>query len=412
MTLRRDLDRDSPRRAAPRLAIQGGTPAFDQPIFVTRSQAPDEREFVARTRRIFASRWFTNGGEFCRELEAKLQKRLDVGLCALFCNGTVALQAALRAFDLEGEVVTTPFTFPATPHAIAWNGMTPVFCDIDPVTYNLDLDAAAASIGDRTSAIMPVHVFGNPCDVVGFEKLGRERGLRVVYDAAHAFGVEIAGRSIGSFGDLAVFSFHATKLFHTAEGGAITGSGQDRLGRIRSLRNFGILGEEEVSGIGVNGKLSELHAAVGLGILDVVDAEVEARRALAEQYSRRLSEIAGLGFQKFSPATRRNYAYQTVEIDAEAFGLTRDEVHACMRAENIVTRKYFFPLCSENRSYRNLPSASPARLPNAHRLASRILCLPLFGEMTTSDVDRIADVLRRVQAAGPALRRSLRSRSM
>jgi dTDP-4-amino-4,6-dideoxygalactose transaminase len=381
---------------------------FDRPIFVTRSRAPEERAFLARTQRIFASRWFTNDGEFCRELESKLQMRLDVEFCALFCNGTVALQAALRAFELEGEVITTPFTFPATAHAIAWNGMTPVFCDIDPETYNLDLESATASVGDRTRGIMPVHVFGNPCDVVGFEKLGRERGLRILYDAAHAFGVEVAGRGIGTFGDLSVFSFHATKLFHTAEGGAITGAGRDQLLRIRSLRNFGILGEEEVSGIGLNGKLSEVHAAVGLGILDIVDGEIEARRALAKQYVRQLSEISGLGFQRFSPETRRNYAYFTVEVDADEFGLTRDEVRACLLAENIISRKYFFPLCSDNESYRGLPSANPERLPNAHRLAKRILCLPLFGEMQSSDVERIAGVLQRVQADAPRLRKLLR----
>ena len=393
------------------LAVHGGAPAFDQPIFVTRSQAPDERAFLERTRRIFASRWFTNDGTLCRELETKLAKFLDVEFCALFCNATVALQAALRAFDLDGEVITTPFTFPATTHAISWNGMTPVFCDVDPVTYNLDVRAVADSVGARTSAIMPVHVFGNPCDVVAFEKLGQERGLRVVYDAAHAFGVKVEGRPIGSFGDLSVFSFHATKLFHTAEGGAITGSGYDRLHCIRSLRNFGIVDEEVVAGVGVNGKMSEIHAAVGLGILDIVQTEIDARQILTEHYARCLEEIPGLVSQQFSSSTRRNYAYLTVEVDAEDFGLTRDEVHACLRAENIFSRKYFFPLCSENSSYRHLPSARPELLPNAHRLASRILCLPLYGEMRTSDVDRIADVLARIRAAGPTVRRSLQNRT-
>jgi len=396
------------RRGTPLLACLGGQSAFTEPIFVTRSLSPDETAFQDRTRAIFASGWFTNNGVLVQDLEARLRAFLGVDLCALLCNGTVALQVALRGSDLSGKVITSPFTFPATVHAIEWNGLSPVFCDVDPETYNLDVAAVERALTDDTAAILPVHVFGNPCDVTGFSALARKHPpLAIIYDAAHAFGVVEAGCPIGAYGDLSIFSFHATKLFHTAEGGAIT-SASTRLGpRIEALRNFGILNEEEVSGVGLNGKLSEIHAAVGLGVLELVQQEIHHREALTQAYVSQLAALPGLTFQRFAASTQRNFAYMTLEIDPEEFGLTRDEVHRALRAENIVTRKYFFPLCSENPSYRDLESARPENLPHAHRLAQRILCLPLFGTMRASHVERIVDALYRLHAAAPKVRRAL-----
>ena len=388
-------------------AILGGAPLFGEPVYVTRPPVPDPVEFQRRIADVFGSRWFTNNGPLVRELEARLQQRLATGFCASFCNGTVALQIALRALDLEGEVITTPFTFPATVHAIEWNGLTPVFADVDPRTYNLDVRRAAELVTPRTSAILPVHVFGNPCDVVGIERLAQSAGLKVVYDAAHAFGVHHRGRPIGMWGDLSVLSFHATKLFHSAEGGGIIGPDPDSFEGIRLLRNFGIVNQNEVHGVGLNGKLSELHAAVGLGVLDIVDREIARRGEIDACYRACLGEVEGVLLQELADDTTHNHAYFTVEIDAETFGLTRDEVQQALLAENVMARKYFHPLCSENECYRDLPSAQPDSLPNAHRLTSRVLCLPIYGELSVGDAERIAKRLIALRADAERVRATL-----
>jgi len=388
-------------------AVLGGAPAFAQPIYVTRPRVPEAQRFNALLAQIFEARWFTNNGALVRQLEQALSERLGVLYCRTFCNGTVALQVALRALELRGEVITTPFTFPATVHAIEWNGLTPVFCDIDPTTYNLDPACAAALVTPRTSAILAVHVFGQPCDVTGLDALSRARGLRVVYDAAHAFGVRHRGRPIGQFGDLSILSFHATKLFHTAEGGAVLAPDATRGSSIELLRNFGIVNQDEVRGVGLNGKLSELHAALGLALLDDVDAELAARAALAARYAEGLAGIDGLSLQRPAPETEPNHAYCTIQIDPERFGVSRDELHVALAAERIMTRKYFHPLCSQNTAYRGLPSADPARLPNAHAVASRVLCLPLYGELAPHAVDRIVECVRALHAAAPRVRAAL-----
>jgi len=386
------------------LACLGGAPAFAEPVFIGRPRLPEAGAFAEQVASVFRCRWLTNDGALVRQLEKRLRLRLGVGFCAAFCNGTTALQVALRSLDLSGEVITTPFTFPATVHAIEWIGLTPVFCDVDRDTYNLDPAHAAALLSSRTSALVPVHVFGNPCDVVAIQQLAAAKGLKVVYDAAHAFGVSCHGRPIGCWGDLSAFSFHATKLFHTAEGGAVVGPDAKFLRRVALLRNFGIANEEEVSGVGTNGKLSELHAALGLAVLDLVDGEIATRARLSAHYRERLGQIEGLRFQRLTPGAVANHAYFTIEVDPTAFGLTRDQLHAALRAENIVTRKYFFPLCSDNEHYRAVPSADRGRLGNAHEIAARILCLPCHGDLTGADVDRIADCILAIRAAAPRIR--------
>ncbi|MDX2169324.1 MAG: DegT/DnrJ/EryC1/StrS family aminotransferase [Deltaproteobacteria bacterium] len=378
---------------------------------MTRPRVPDRRAFAAELDAVLAARWFTNDGALVRRLERLLRERLGVGFCAAFCNGTVALQVALRSLALRGEVITTPFTFPATVHAIEWNGLTPVFCDVDPDTYNLDPQRAAELITPQTSALLPVHVFGNPCDVLAIERLAAQRGLRVVYDAAHAFGVSHQGRPIGHWGDLSVLSFHATKLFHTAEGGAVVGADAERAGAIALLRNFGIVNEDEVRGVGLNGKLSELHAALGLSLFGLIDEEIAARGRLVARYRAGLAGVPGLRQQRGAPATEPNHAYFSVEVEPSEFGLTRDELHAALRAEQVIARKYFHPLCSDNDAYRHLPSARPCVLPNATRLATRILCLPLYGELAAADVDAIVDAIRALHASAPRVRAALRAGS-
>jgi dTDP-4-amino-4,6-dideoxygalactose transaminase len=399
----------SPAAASAPPAVLGGVPAFAQPIYVTRPRIPSPERFHALMGEVFAARWFTNDGAQVRALERALAERLEVPFCTAFCNGTVALQVALRSLDLRGEVITTPFTFPATVHAIEWNGLTPVFCDIDPHTYNLDPLRAAELVTPRTSAILAVHVFGNPCDVAALDELASAHGLRILYDAAHAFGVRHRGRPIGAFGDLSILSFHATKLFHTAEGGAVVGPHAAMATSIALLRNFGIVNENEVRGVGLNGKLSELHAALGRALLDDLDEELAARARLAARYAEGLADIDGLAFQRSAPATEPNHAYCTIEVDPERFGLSRDELHAALLAEQVITRKYFHPLCSENVAYRHLPSADPSRLPNACRVAQRVLCLPLYGELPAPAVDRIVDRIRALRAAAPRVRAALRS---
>jgi dTDP-4-amino-4,6-dideoxygalactose transaminase len=393
-------------RKDPTPAILGGPPLFADPLFLTRPILPDEADFDALMRRVFASSWLTNNGEVLLELEKRLRLRLGVEECAAVCNGTIALQIALRSLVEEGEVVTTPFTFPATVHAILWNGLQPVFCDIDPDTYNLDARGVEAVVSERTRALLPVHVFGNPCDVEAFGKLAAQTGLRLVYDAAHAFGVFARGRPIGTWGDLSVFSFHATKLFHCAEGGAIVGADPEAFRRIGLLRNFGIVGEEEVEGLGTNGKMSELHASLALLVLDRVSDEIKARQRRYDLYAERLSRLGGVKFQARAPDAVHNSAYCAIQIDPQQFGLNRDQLHAALRAENIFARKYFWPLCSTNEPYRRLPSARPELLPNASRVAARILCLPLHGRMSEEQVNCIVDRIETIHAVAPAVARA------
>jgi len=332
---------------------------------------------------------------------------LGVTSCTTFCNGTTALLTALRALDLEGEVITTAFTFPATPHCIEWNGLTPVFCDIDPDTYCLDPARVEERIGPRTSAILPVHVFGNPCDVDAYEALAEKHGLRIVYDAAHCFGVRHRGRSLADFGDLSVLSFHATKVFHSTEGGAVVARDEALRARLALLRNFGIVNENEVRGVGLNGKLSELHAAMGLLVLDRIEDEIAARARRAGLYLAGLADIPGLRFQRIADDTEQNHFNFTIEVDPGAFGLDRDQLHRALLAERVVTRKYFHPLCSVNECYADLPSAAPGALPHAERLSARILSLPLYGTLDESVVHGVVETLAALHAAAPQVARAL-----
>jgi len=401
------LDPVVARAPRKRPAILGGEPAFADFVYYTRPRTPDRVRFAELLDGVFESRQFTNDGSLVRELQRRLAARLGVDWCALVSNGTTALELAFRALDLEGEVITTPFTFPATVHAIEWSGLVPVFCDVDPETYDLDPERAAELVSDRTSALVPVHVFGNPCDVVALERLARRRGLRLVYDAAHAFGVSVHGRAIGTWGDASILSFHATKLFHTAEGGAVVGADPRLLERVAALRNFAIRSEDDMAGVGINGKMSELHAALGLALFDEIDDEIAERRRLRARYLEWFAGVEGLVPQRAAPGSEPNCAYLAIEIDPAAFGLSRDDLWRALLVENIAARRYFWPLCSANPAYRDLPSAAPERLPKAERIASRNLCLPLYGDLGTDAVDRIAGALLALRDAAPRVRARL-----
>lgn len=374
---------------------------FDAPIHVARPRLPDFDRFVERLRAVWESGWLTNGGAQQVELERRLRDELGVEYLSLFNNGTTALMTACKALALHGEVITTPFTFPATPHVLGWLGVTPVFADIDRETLNIDPDRVEALITPRTSAILAVHVYGTPCDVERLQEIAHRRGLRLVYDAAHAFGVRVGHRAIGTFGDASAFSFHATKMFHTAEGGALACNDAGLADRLALLRNFGIRDEERVELPGLNGKMNELQAALGLSMLDDLEDERQARRRLASIYRETLAGVPGLTL----PAATTGDAgllYFVIRIDGARFGRSRADVQRRLRELNVYTRKYFYPLCSDYPCYRELPSASPASLPVAHEAASQVLCLPLHTGVTPEQAATIGQMLRSLAASGIA----------
>ena len=344
---------------------------------------------------IWDSKWLTNGGHFHQEFERRLAEYLGIEHVSLFCNGTIALLVALQTLRInEGEVITTPFTFPATAHVLYWNRIRPVFCDIEETTFNLDPGCIERLIGPETKAIMPVHVFGNPCNIDGIQEIADRHGLDVIYDAAHAFGVRYRDHPIVEAGDLSVLSFHATKLFTSIEGGAIVSKTAGEKKRVDFLKNFGFANEETVIGPGINGKMNEFQAAFGLLQLDMIDAEIANRRRLTATYRKCLAGIPGIRVQDDLPAVQHNYAYFPVLVNEEQYGMSRDALYNRLKDFNIFTRKYFYPLCTQFSCYSALPSAAPANLPVAQRISQRILCLPLYGTLEDETVRKICAVIR------------------
>jgi len=383
----------------------GGFPKpFPEPVYVTRPLLPPLAAVMARLEAVWRTQQLTNIGAQHDRLEAALRDHLCVNELSLFTNGTIALFAAIRALHLSGEVLTTPFTFPATSHALSWSGITPVFCDIDPVTLNVDPAAVERAVTDRTSGILAVHVYGNPCDVVGLQRVADRHRLKIIYDAAHAFGTRIMDRGIGTFGDATMFSFHATKLFHTAEGGALACADPALKARIDDLRNFGIHGPDAVEAIGLNGKMSELHAALGLAVLEGIAEELTRRARLLVIYRERFAELGGIAWLAGLSGVDSSCQYCVIRVDEAGFGCSRDALHRELRAYNVFTRKYFYPLCSQYDCYRGLPSAAPSNLPVAIRAAQEVLCVPLYGGLSETDVNRICDM---VAAIGDRARHSV-----
>jgi dTDP-4-amino-4,6-dideoxygalactose transaminase len=370
---------------------------FDEPIYVTSPLLPPLEAVTARLADVWSSGWITNNGRQQELLESALRAYLRVPQLSLFNNGTIALFTALRALDLRGEVITTPFTFPATPHALAWSGVTPVFADVDPVRLTLDPARVEEAITPQTTGILGVHVYGIPCDVDGLQQVADRHGLKLVYDGAHAFGTTVNGAGIGTFGDLTMFSFHATKLFHTAEGGALACRDGAMRDRINQLKNFGIIDPETVSSIGLNGKMNELQAALGLAVLDCLPAEITKRKTLLQLYRRSLGSLPGVTMMEEPAGVESSYQYCAIRIDEERFGCSRDVVHGELLKHNVISRKYFFPLCSDYACYRDLPSADPARLPTARKAARQVLCLPLYGSLPLSAVQCICEMIAACQ---------------
>ena len=360
-------------------------------INVTRSSMPPFEEYCDEIRELWDSHWLTNMGRKHRELETELKRFLGCEDLVLFTNGHLALENVIEAFGLHGEIITTPFTFASTTHAIVRCGCTPVFCDIDPVSYTLDPEKLESLISEKTVAILPVHVYGNLCDVDRIGAIAKKHGLPVIYDAAHSFGVFRKGVSSACFGDAAMFSFHATKVFNTIEGGAVCCRGEEIRQRLCDLKNFGIHDEENVPYVGGNAKMNEFCAAMGLCNLRHLEEEIEKRRLVTERYNMNLSGVEGLRLNARQAGVKPNYAYYPVVFDG--FRLTRDEVFDRLKAEGIVPRKYFFPLTSAFACYKGRRGFNPSETPVAEHIAANVLTLPMYADLPLETVDRICSLI-------------------
>lgn len=367
----------------------------EKSLFVTQPFLPPLQEFVPYLEKIWDRKILTNGGPLHQQLEEALCSYLGVQHLSLFTNGTVALVTALQSLGIRGEVITTPFSFVATAHSLLWNGIEPVFVDIDPITLNIDPLKIEAAITERTQAILPVHVYGTPCDYSAIDAIARRHKLKVIYDAAHAFGVKDAQGSVLQHGDLSVLSFHATKVFHTFEGGAIVSKNIAAKHHIDHLKNFGFVDEVTVVEPGINGKMSEICAAMGVLQLAYVDQVISSRKCLSTRYRDLLSNIPVLRCLPEANGYEPNFAYFPVFVENnEKFSL-RDSLYAWLQKQNIFSRKYFYPLIAEFPMYRNIPSAQISNLPNAYALSRNVLCLPLFPEMTAADQDRVISAVHK-----------------
>ena len=362
-------------------------------ITVTSPLLPNLDEFTDSLKEIWGSKWITNNGQFHQKLEAALAEYLKVPYVSLFTNGTLPLLTALQALRITGEVITTPYSFVATTHALWWNGIKPVFVDIDPSTGNIDPQKIEAAITPRTTAILPVHVYGKPCDTEAIQAIADKYGLKVIYDAAHAFGVEVNGESLLNAGDMSTLSFHATKVFNTIEGGAMVMHDEKTKQRIDYLKNFGFANEVEVVGPGINSKMDEIRSAYGLLNLKQVDAAIAARQKVAVAYREALRNVDGISFWDDMPGVRHNYSYFPIFVDAEKYGMTRDELYMKMKDQGVWGRRYFYPLISEFSTYRGLESSRPENLPNAHMMADTVICLPMHHALTEAEIDKIIMVI-------------------
>lgn len=360
-------------------------------ITVTSPLLPSLDEFIPYLQDIWDRKWLTNNGHYHRELEKALCDYLKVPYISLFTNGTLPLICALQALRITGEVITTPYSFVATTHSLWWNGITPVFVDIDPQTCNIDPDKIESAITPKTTAIMPVHVYGRPCDTQRIQEIADKYGLKVIYDAAHAFGVEVNGESILKAGDVSTLSFHATKVFNTVEGGALVCHDENTKKRIDYLKNFGFAGETEIVAPGINGKMDEIRSAYGLLNLKQVDAAIETRHRTALKYREGIQGIKGINFLEEIPNIRHNYSYFPIFVDAEEYGMTRDELYFKMKENNVLGRRYFYPLISEFSTYRGLKSAYPENLPYAKRLAESVICLPMYHNIDKNDIEKVIE---------------------
>ena len=358
-------------------------------ITVTSPLLPSLDEFNEMLKEIWASKWVTNNGHFHAQLEKALCEYLKVPYISLFTNGTLPLLTALQALRITGEVITTPYSFVATTHSIWWNGCRPVFVDIEEETCGIDPEKIEAAITPKTTAIMPVHCYGKPVKMKRIQEIADKYGLKVIYDAAHAFGVEVDGESVLNAGDMSTLSFHATKVYNTLEGGALVMHDEQTKKRIDYLKNFGFAGETEVVAPGINSKVDEVRSAYGLLNLKQVNQAIANRQKVANRYRDVLRNVPGVRFYDDTPGVRHNYSYFPIFINAEQFGMTRDQLYFKMREANVLGRRYFYPLISSFSTYRSLPSAVPENLPVATRLANEVICLPMHHKLSEEDIERV-----------------------
>ena len=364
-------------------------------ITVTQPCLPPLEEFIPYLQQIWDNKWLTNNGTLHQQLEKELAEYLNVKYISLFSNGTLALMSALQALNIQGEVITTPFSFVATTHSLWWNKITPVFVDIEQNYFNIDPKKIENAITQKTTAIMPVHVYGNPCQVDEIQRIADKYNLKVIYDAAHAFGVKKDGVSILNYGDLSVLSFHATKVYSTIEGGAIVCHSEEMKRRIDNLKNFGFRGETVVEEPGINAKLNELQAAYGLLQLKYIDNFIEKRKKITEFYRMSLKNIQGISFLNDMEGVSHCYSYFPILVDQEKYGINRELLYEKLKQHNIFGRRYFYPLISNFDPYKNLPSAKKENLPIATKTAQNVLCLPIFVDLKQNDIKRIVNILLR-----------------
>ncbi len=366
----------------------------DKPIFVTQPSLPPLEEFYKSLKIIWESKWLTNNGPFHQQLEKELCKFLGVKHISLFSNGTLALITALQALQIKGEVITTPYSFVATTNALWWNNIKPVFVDIEPQTFNIDASKIVEAITNKTTAILPVHVYGNPCNIKKINAIAKKYNLKVIYDAAHSFGVTLKDKSVLNFGDLSILSFHATKVFNTFEGGAIICHDKKMKQHIDDLKNFGFRDEITVVTPGINAKMNEFQAALGLLQLKHLKKEILKRKIIAEIYYNELKDIKGINISLPSKDISYNYSYFPILIDTTLFGKSRDDLYTFMRTNNIFCRKYFYPLISDFSTYKELDSSSSSNLPIATEVSKRVLCLPIYPDLEIDEVSRIANLIK------------------
>jgi dTDP-4-amino-4,6-dideoxygalactose transaminase len=366
---------------------------FDKPIYVTQPVLPPLEEFIEYLKQIWDSKMLTNNGPFHQQFEKELAEYLGVKYLSLFANGTLALITALQALRITGEVITTPYSFVATAHSIWWNNIKPVFADIEQEYFTLDPDKVEAAITPQTTGIMPVHVYGNPCKVERFQQIADTYGLKLIYDAAHAFGVTINGNSILNYGDLSILSFHATKVFNTIEGGAIICQNEKTKNQIDFLKNFGIVDETTVIAPGINAKMNELQSAYGLVQLKYISENINKRKALAEAYRELLKGIDGIRFLNNIDGVDHSYTHFPILIDDKKYGKTRDELYEELKRHNVYGRRYFYPLISQFPTYSGLPSAQPGNLQVAYKVANQVICLPIYNELGIENINKIVHII-------------------
>jgi dTDP-4-amino-4,6-dideoxygalactose transaminase len=377
-----------------RLAILGGSPTFNEPLHVGRPNIGSRQAYVDHINDMFDRRWFTNNGPYVQKLEQRLAAYLDVKHVIAVCNATIGLELVIQAIGLTGEVVVPSFTFVATAHALQWQKIKPVFCDIDPVTHNADPASIENLITPRTTGIMPVHVWGRPCDTDALGEIASRHNLNLIYDAAHAFGCAHRGRMIGCYGDAEVFSFHATKFFSTFEGGAITTNDDALAEKVRLMRNFGFAGKDTVIYLGINAKMSEASAALGLVNLDSVDSFIATNQTHYTTYQNALQDIPGIRMMTYDGSERNNYQYVIVEVDATATGIDRDTLVNVLHAERILARRYFYPGCHQMEPYRTLYPRAGEYLPETVQLSQRVMSLPTGTAVSKDDILTIAAIIR------------------